>query len=127
MTTATHPDTTGRKAVRATDFGGRVVVVIDRGPYPDTKPELNVRKLEELEELPGLTVSSSSYPKGTPYGSGWGAGTGLILVTDEEIEAMRSESQECQAREAKRQAAADAAMDALDEAPAWDPERSWSY
>lgn len=80
-------DTLGQIAVTTEDMGTTVLVVVDTGPHSGMRADLNGRTIETLEELPHLTLHD--LPDREPYGRSWGGGTGLVAVTDAEVEALR--------------------------------------
>ena len=117
---------TGKIVLGFSSFVGEGAVLYrDKGWYEDTLEELNVRKVEDFEELDQMDWDNAVVKKITekkPYGCRWGGGiSALWEVTEEEIDALRKENQrikeELKAKEqatksgevAKRQAAFDEA------------------
>lgn len=86
MSSAT-PDTTGQIVAQYTNPG--ISICIDKGWYPGTQLYQNVRKLETLHTLDAVsTAKADAIIKESAdqrYGCGWGAGSVLFPITDEQV------------------------------------------
>ena len=90
-------NTTGETVVGFSDMGTTITVYRDGGLHTRALPEYNVRRLETLEVLDGLTITSPAYnaiaDRSGYYGSGWGDIGGVMIVTADDLAALRAESQ----------------------------------
>lgn len=87
-------DTTGQIVLAYTKSGTQLIVAEDTGPYPNCRPEYNVRGLRTIERF-DLTVTSPTWQAVTAreqgYGCGWGDTSVLHPVTESDIEALHRE------------------------------------
>jgi len=76
-------DATGKKVLNVFSRGAPEIG-IDKGPYPGTKPDMNVRKFRSTTQLKNLSFMSpeiKNITKGKRVGIGWGSSMGLYLIT----------------------------------------------
>jgi hypothetical protein len=117
-----EPDTTGQLVFAyCGHYLLKSMIAVDEGHYPDTKAELNVRKLNILHDLSvGLTHPTDTMQqvaaRDGSYGCGWGETSKLHPLTKDEADRILAEIKDRQAEEQAHKAAMPAAKpSAMDE------------
>lgn len=86
-------DTTGQLIMAYTGpCMTEIIIALDSGQYPGTKPELNVRQLEILDrhkKTSGPTIKQVTNKAG--YGCGWGETSKLYPITSAQANQIRVE------------------------------------
>lgn len=81
----------GKIVLVADDAGWKLAQ--DAEQYPDTKPELNVRILSNIEDLDlSMEDVRKIHPLDNGYGCSWGSASKLYPVTADQISALRCAS-----------------------------------
>jgi len=77
-------------------MGARILIAEDLGPYPGTRPEINVRRLERVAVL-DIGISNPVYreimDRDQGYGCGWGDTGRLHPVSADDIKRLTAQAQ----------------------------------